>query len=246
VHQGIRSAKTFASTATRSYIAVAAAAPLLECSAEARFAARLVLMRFGRHSAFAFRRGFATALTSSPIHPPRHSFSLFTAHYARCIRPFRNSPPVPICYRRLHSLVSPMPAPGQQNGESHEASTKRKQPPTPSNERPLKQIKPESDTHARNGSFAAASPEPHNDRTPSPDVDMDMPMPPVAGGLHDTAEWQKTIESVVKSVVSIHFCQTCSFDTDPAVASEATGFVVDAERGYILTNRVGATLVEWT
>jgi len=34
-----------------------------------------------------------------------------------------------------------------------------------------------------------------------------------------------------------HFCQTCSFDTDPAMSSEATGFVVDAERGYILTNR---------
>jgi hypothetical protein len=52
----------------------------------------------------------------------------------------------------------------------------------------------------------------------------------------------KTIEYVVKSVVSIHFCQTCSFDTDAASASEATGFVVDAEKGYILTNRhvVGA------
>ena len=58
----------------------------------------------------------------------------------------------------------------------------------------------------------------------------------------DTAEWQRTIENVVKSVVSIHFCQTCSFDTDPAISSEATGFVVDAEKGYILTNRhvVGA------
>lgn len=53
----------------------------------------------------------------------------------------------------------------------------------------------------------------------------------------DTPEWQATIEKVVKSVVSIHFCQTCSFDTDPAISSEATGFVVDAERGYILTNR---------
>ena len=54
----------------------------------------------------------------------------------------------------------------------------------------------------------------------------------------DTAEWQATIESVVKSVVSIHFCQTHSFDTEQALSSEATGFVVDAERGYILTNRV--------
>lgn len=61
-----------------------------------------------------------------------------------------------------------------------------------------------------------------------------------AGGpkvSHDSAEWQRTIEAVVKSVVSIRFCQTCSFDTDSATTSEATGFVVDSERGYILTNR---------
>ncbi|KAL8822252.1 MAG: hypothetical protein Q9191_007009 [Dirinaria sp. TL-2023a] len=58
----------------------------------------------------------------------------------------------------------------------------------------------------------------------------------------ETAEWQATIEKVVRNVVSIHFCQTCSFDTDPATSSEATGFVVDAQKGYILTNRhvVGA------
>lgn len=53
----------------------------------------------------------------------------------------------------------------------------------------------------------------------------------------DSAEWQETIEEVVRNVVSIRFCQTCAFDTDPALTSEATGFVVDAERGYILTNR---------
>jgi hypothetical protein len=54
----------------------------------------------------------------------------------------------------------------------------------------------------------------------------------------ETKEWQATIERVVKNVVAIHLCQTCSFDTDPAMSSEATGFVVDAEKGYILTNRV--------
>jgi hypothetical protein len=47
----------------------------------------------------------------------------------------------------------------------------------------------------------------------------------------DTAEWQETIQNVVRNVVSIRFCQTCSFDTDSALTSEATGFVVDAERG---------------
>ena len=55
--------------------------------------------------------------------------------------------------------------------------------------------------------------------------------------LADSAEWQRTIESVVRNVVSVRFSQTCSFDTDSAVTSEATGFVVDAEKGYILTNR---------
>jgi hypothetical protein len=44
-------------------------------------------------------------------------------------------------------------------------------------------------------------------------------------------EWQDTIQKVVRNVVAIRFCQTCSFDTDPALTSEATGFVVDAERG---------------
>ncbi|OQE18348.1 hypothetical protein PENSTE_c018G02255 [Penicillium steckii] len=53
----------------------------------------------------------------------------------------------------------------------------------------------------------------------------------------DSPEWQAMIETVVKSVVSIHFCQTCSFDTELSMSSQATGFVVDAERGYILTNR---------
>jgi hypothetical protein len=51
------------------------------------------------------------------------------------------------------------------------------------------------------------------------------------GAMADTAEWQATIEKVVRNVVSIRFCQTCSFDTDSALTSEATGFVVDAERG---------------
>lgn len=44
-------------------------------------------------------------------------------------------------------------------------------------------------------------------------------------------EWRDTIQNVVRNVVAIRFCQTCSFDTDPALTSEATGFVVDAERG---------------
>jgi S1-C subfamily serine protease len=58
-----------------------------------------------------------------------------------------------------------------------------------------------------------------------------------AAAAGDSPEWQATIEKVIKSVVSIHFCQTCSFDTDLSCSSQATGFVVDSENGYILTNR---------
>ena len=76
----------------------------------------------------------------------------------------------------------------------------------------------------------------------SSDIDLEEIIGQPTTVTADTAEWQATIEKVVRNVVSIHFCQTCSFDTDSAVSSEATGFVVDAKQGYILTNRhvVGA------
>jgi S1-C subfamily serine protease len=138
----------------------------------------------------------------------------------------------------------------EQNVDSSDARTKRKQPPSPANERPMKQIRAQPDLHGRNGSYVPTSPELQaaEEAPSSPQMDCsqdsldDMQPAHLAGAVHDTAEWQKTIEHVVRNVVSIHFCQTCSFDTDSAVSSEATGFVVDAEKGYILTNRhvVGA------
>lgn len=74
------------------------------------------------------------------------------------------------------------------------------------------------------------------------DLEDHISLPPNAAMAANSVEWQETIEKVVRNVVSIHFCQTCSFDTDSSISSEATGFVVDAQKGYILTNRhvVGA------
>lgn len=108
---------------------------------------------------------------------------------------------------------------------------KRKGSPNTTHDRPKKLLKPEfsesvdmsgspNDTQYMNGS----------------DNIVDSTVEPVTATA-DTDEWQATIEAVVKNVVSIHFCQTCSFDTSSALASEATGFVVDAAKGYILTNR---------
>ncbi|ODV85041.1 hypothetical protein CANARDRAFT_28761 [[Candida] arabinofermentans NRRL YB-2248] len=58
-----------------------------------------------------------------------------------------------------------------------------------------------------------------------------------AAATSNDPKWQKTVENVVKSVVSIHFSQVANFDTESALCSEATGFIVDAKLGIILTNR---------
>lgn len=113
-----------------------------------------------------------------------------------------------------------------------DARPKRKQSPVSFLDRPAKHLKPE-----------ASSPTP-GDATPQNgtvySVENEINGAPLLNPLAapaDSPEWQATIENVVKSVVSIHFCQTCSFDTDLSMSSQATGFVVDAERGYIMTNR---------
>ena len=51
------------------------------------------------------------------------------------------------------------------------------------------------------------------------------------------AEWSRTLERIAGSVVTIVIDQTRSFDTERNVSAQATGFVIDAERGLILTNR---------
>ncbi|MCW8997513.1 MAG: S1 family peptidase, partial [Kangiellaceae bacterium] len=52
-----------------------------------------------------------------------------------------------------------------------------------------------------------------------------------------SAQWNKTIKKVTDAVVSIRVNAVRPFDTEGSLATQATGFVVDAERGIILTNR---------
>jgi S1-C subfamily serine protease len=52
----------------------------------------------------------------------------------------------------------------------------------------------------------------------------------------DTA-WTSTLDRISSGVVSIRVDSTRAFDTEWNSSSQATGFVVDAERGLILTNR---------
>jgi pro-apoptotic serine protease NMA111 len=58
-----------------------------------------------------------------------------------------------------------------------------------------------------------------------------------AGEEASAADWAVTLQHIASSVVAIQIDQARSFDTERNVSAQATGFVVDAERGLILTNR---------
>ena len=58
-----------------------------------------------------------------------------------------------------------------------------------------------------------------------------------AAAVEEDPDWAVTLERIAGSVVSIEVDSTRAFDTEWNSSSQATGFVVDAERGLILTNR---------
>jgi hypothetical protein len=111
------------------------------------------------------------------------------------------------------------------NGTNGTPRAKRKQHPVSPAERPQKQQR------ALNGKESAGQNTPEVQLYEDEEIDIEEVR--MAPAMADTAEWQACVEKVVRNVVSIRFCQTCSFDTDAALTSEATGFVVDAERGYV-------------
>ncbi|NGP54074.1 trypsin-like peptidase domain-containing protein [Thioalkalivibrio sp. XN8] len=60
---------------------------------------------------------------------------------------------------------------------------------------------------------------------------------PGAGVAAEPADWRRTLERIAPSVVTIRVDAPRAFDTHWNMSTQATGFVVDAERGLILTNR---------
>jgi S1-C subfamily serine protease len=58
-----------------------------------------------------------------------------------------------------------------------------------------------------------------------------------AAAVEEDPDWAVTLERIATSVVSIEVDSTRAFDTEWNSTAQATGFVVDAERGLILTNR---------
>ncbi|MBV8146845.1 MAG: PDZ domain-containing protein [Gammaproteobacteria bacterium] len=58
-----------------------------------------------------------------------------------------------------------------------------------------------------------------------------------AAAIEENPDWAVTLQRIAGSVVSIDVDQTRAFDTEWNNSAQATGFVVDAEHGLILTNR---------
>src|ERR1700692_3733582 len=75
--------------------------------------------------------------------------------------------------------------------------------------------------------FAAAVPVP-------PSVAAQVPAP---GIPNSPANWAQTLERIASGVVTIQIDSTRAFDTEWNTTAQATGFVIDAKRGLILTNR---------
>ena len=63
---------------------------------------------------------------------------------------------------------------------------------------------------------------------------LTLTMPVLAA---ESTAWTETLERISSGVVSIRVDSTRAFDTEWNTSTQATGFVVDAERGLILTNR---------
>ncbi|MCC7257493.1 MAG: trypsin-like peptidase domain-containing protein [Gammaproteobacteria bacterium] len=57
------------------------------------------------------------------------------------------------------------------------------------------------------------------------------------GGDAPSAAWRRTLQHIASGVVAIKVDATRAFDTEWNESTQATGFVVDARRGLILTNR---------
>ncbi len=60
---------------------------------------------------------------------------------------------------------------------------------------------------------------------------------PAPGIPSSPANWAQTLERIATGVVTIQIDSTRAFDTEWNTSAQATGFVIDAKRGLILTNR---------
>ncbi len=83
------------------------------------------------------------------------------------------------------------------------------------------------------GASAAPTSTPAPTTTPAPTpLPVSTPVPAIA-----PSTWAQTLERIATGVVTIQIDSTRAFDTEWNTTAQATGFVIDAKRGLILTNR---------
>ncbi|OBZ91682.1 PDZ domain-containing protein C23G3.12c [Choanephora cucurbitarum] len=71
---------------------------------------------------------------------------------------------------------------------------------------------------------------------PRPPMDYFSPAN-TSGVPYKARSWEPTLEKAIRAIVSIKASHVRSFDTETSGGYTATGFIVDAKRGIILTNR---------
>ena len=89
----------------------------------------------------------------------------------------------------------------------------------------------------RNAPSAVAQPPTSANPAPGAQAQQATEVAQQAAAVEEDPDWAVTLERIASSVVSINVDSTRAFDTEWNSTAQATGFVVDAERGLILTNR---------
>src|SRR5688572_11022953 len=83
----------------------------------------------------------------------------------------------------------------------------------------------------------AVTPDPGGPLAPGAGRPATVAAEEVTAPRREDAPWAATLERIAQAVVAIEIDATRAFDTEWNTSSQATGFVIDAERGLVLTNR---------
>jgi S1-C subfamily serine protease len=126
-------------------------------------------------------------------------------------------------------LLSPLAAVQAQTAPPDRPSASPQQQSAPATPRPNQSVPP--------GTAPPPVPTPAGPPLPGEDTGGSAEMAQQAAAVEEDPDWAVTLERIANSVVSIEVDATRAFDTEWNTSSQATGFVVDAERGLILTNR---------
>jgi S1-C subfamily serine protease len=127
----------------------------------------------------------------------------------------QTSPPAPTATPPVRQAAPQQAAPAQQGDPSQQVLPPQSSPPTGGSMPPQSQQPPSNGGGQQQAAVVAQQ---------------------AAAGEEDP-DWAVTLERIANSVVSIEIDATRAFDTEWNTSAQATGFVVDAERGLILTNR---------